>query len=44
MKQKRGSRNLLIAAAVVLNMSIPLIEILIDPWSVFFVMAANALP
>jgi hypothetical protein len=33
-----------VAAAVVLNMSIPLIEILIDPWSVFFVMAANALP
>jgi hypothetical protein len=33
-----------VAAAVVLNMSIPLIEMLIDPWSVFFVMAANALP
>jgi hypothetical protein len=33
-----------VAAAVVLNMSMPLIEMLIDPWSVFFVMAANALP
>ena len=33
-----------VGAAVVLNMSMPLIEILTDPWSVFFVMAANALP
>jgi hypothetical protein len=33
-----------VAAAVVLNMSMPLIEMLIDPWSVFFVMAVNALP
>jgi hypothetical protein len=33
-----------VGAAVVLNMSMPLIEMLTDPWSVFFVMAANALP
>ena len=33
-----------VGAAVVLSMSIPLIEMLTDPWSVFFVMAANALP
>ena len=33
-----------VGAAVVLSMSMPLIEMLTDPWSVFFVMAANALP
>jgi hypothetical protein len=33
-----------VGAIVVLNMSMPLIEMLTDPWSVFFVMAANALP
>jgi hypothetical protein len=33
-----------VGAAVVLNMSMPLIEMLTDPLSVFFVMAVNALP
>jgi len=29
---------------VVLSISLPLFEMLTDPWSVFFVMAANVLP
>jgi len=33
-----------VGAAVVLIMSMPLIEMLTDPLSVFFVMAVNALP
>jgi hypothetical protein len=33
-----------VAAIVVLSISLPLFEMLTDPWSVFFVMAANVLP
>jgi hypothetical protein len=33
-----------VAALVVLSISLPLFEMLTDPWSVFFVMAANVLP
>jgi hypothetical protein len=33
-----------VGAAVVVSLSIPLIEMLTDPLSVFFVMAVNALP
>jgi len=33
-----------VAAAVVLNISFPLIEMLTDPLSAFFLMAANVLP
>jgi hypothetical protein len=33
-----------VGAAAVLTMSMPLIEMLTDPLSVFFVMALNALP
>ena len=33
-----------VGAALVLNMSMPLIEMLTDPLSVFFLMAVNALP
>jgi hypothetical protein len=33
-----------VAALVVLSISLPLYEMLTEPWSVFFVMAANALP
>jgi hypothetical protein len=33
-----------VAALAVLSISLPLYEMLMDPWSVFFVMAANALP
>jgi hypothetical protein len=31
-------------ALVMLSSSLPLIEMLTDPWSAFFVMAANVLP
>jgi hypothetical protein len=33
-----------VAALAVLSISLPLYEMLMEPWSVFFVMAANALP
>jgi len=33
-----------VAALVVLSISLPLLETLTDPWSVFFILAANALP
>jgi len=33
-----------VGAAVVVSLSIPLIEMLTDPLSVFFVMAVNSLP
>jgi hypothetical protein len=33
-----------VAALVVLSISLPLYEMLTDPWSVFFIMAANVLP
>ncbi len=33
-----------VAALVVLGISLPLYEMLTDPWSVFFIMAANVLP
>lgn len=33
-----------VAALAVLSISLPLYEMLMEPWSVFFVMAANSLP
>jgi hypothetical protein len=33
-----------IAALVMLSISLPLYEMVTDPWSVFFILAANALP
>jgi hypothetical protein len=33
-----------IAALVVLGISLPLFEMVTDPWSIFFIMAANVLP
>ncbi len=33
-----------IAALVVLSISLPLFEMVTDPWSVLFILAANALP
>ena len=33
-----------VAALVVLSISLPLYEMLTDPWSVFFIMAAYVLP
>jgi len=33
-----------VAALVVLSISLPLFEMVTDPWSVFFIMAANVLP
>jgi hypothetical protein len=33
-----------VAALVVLSISLPLFEMVNDPWSVLFVMAANVLP
>jgi hypothetical protein len=33
-----------IAALVVLSISLPLYEMVTDPWSVFFIMATNTLP
>jgi predicted aconitase with swiveling domain len=33
-----------VAALVVLGMSLPLFEMVTDPWSAFFILAANALP
>ena len=33
-----------LAALVVLGMSLPLFEMVTDPWSAFFILAANALP
>ena len=33
-----------VAALVVVSISLPLFEMVTDPWSVFFIMAANALP
>ena len=33
-----------VAALVVLSISLPLFEMVTDPWSVFFILAANALP
>lgn len=33
-----------VAALVVLSISLPLFEMVTDPWSVFFIMAANILP
>jgi hypothetical protein len=33
-----------VAAAVVLSVSMPIIEMLADPWSAFFMIAANVLP
>ena len=32
------------AALAVLSISLPLFEMLTDPWGVFFIMAANVLP
>jgi hypothetical protein len=32
-----------VAALVVLSISLPLFELVTDPWSVFFILAANAL-
>jgi hypothetical protein len=32
-----------VAALVVLSISLPLFEMVTDPWSVFFILAANAL-
>ena len=32
------------AALVVLSISLPLFEMVTDPWSAFFILAANALP
>ncbi len=33
-----------VAALVVLSISLPLFEMVTDPWSVFFIVAANVLP
>jgi hypothetical protein len=33
-----------VAALVVLSISLPLFEMVTDPWSVFFILAANAFP
>jgi hypothetical protein len=33
-----------VAALVVLSISLPLFEMVTDPWSVFFILAASALP
>jgi len=33
-----------VAALVVVSISLPLFEMVTDPWSVFFIMAANVLP
>jgi len=33
-----------VAAIVVLSLSLPLIEMIRDPWSIFFILAAKALP
>lgn len=33
-----------VAALAVLSFSLPLFEMVTDPWSVFFILAANALP
>ncbi len=33
-----------VAALVVLGISLPLYDMVTDPWSVFFILAANALP
>ena len=33
-----------VAALVVLGISLPLFEMVTDPWSAFFILAANALP
>ncbi len=33
-----------VAALVVLSISLPQYEMVTDPWSVFFILAANALP
>jgi hypothetical protein len=33
-----------VAAVAVLNLSYPFFQMLTDPWSAFFVMAANVLP
>ncbi len=33
-----------VAAIVVLSLSLPLFEMIRDPWSIFFILAANALP
>ncbi len=33
-----------VAALVVLSISLPLFEMVTDPWSAFFIWAANALP
>ncbi len=33
-----------VAAIAVLSLSYPLFQVLIDPWSAFFVIAANVLP
>ena len=33
-----------VAALVVLSMSLPLLEMVTDPWSIFIILAANALP
>jgi len=34
----------LVAALVVLSISLPLFEVVTDPWSIFFILAASALP
>ncbi len=33
-----------VAALVVLSASLPLFDMVMDPWSAFFILAANALP
>jgi len=33
-----------VAAAVILSVSLPFFDMLTDPWSAFFVIAANVLP
>lgn len=33
-----------VAALVVLSISLPLFEMVMDPWSVFFILAANVFP
>ena len=33
-----------VAALVAVSISLPLFEMVTDPWSVFFIMAANVLP
>jgi len=33
-----------VAALVVLSISLPLFEMVTDPWSAFFILAANVLP